>query len=62
MRIRACLNYYAANPDSPGHDVTPLVGRSNEYRLRSGDWRVIFDRHPDHLMVNRVAHRREVYR
>ncbi len=36
----------------------------NRYRLRVGDWRVIYTLHDDVLLVLvvRVAHRREAYR
>jgi len=39
--------------------VNPLVG---QYRLRVGDYRVLFDIHGQNLIVLRVQHRREVYR
>jgi mRNA interferase RelE/StbE len=36
----------------------------DEYRLRVGDWRVVYTLHDDVLtvLVVRIAHRREVYR
>lgn len=50
----------------PGHpvlDVKKLQG-SPFYRLRVGDWRVIFDRKNAVRIIEiiRVRHRREVYR
>jgi mRNA interferase RelE/StbE len=43
--------------------VTALKG-GDTYRLRVGDWRVIYTLHGDVMMVLvvRVGHRREVYR
>ena len=45
-------------------DVTALKGRPGEYRLRVGDWRVLFalDAGRGELLVQRVRHRREAYR
>jgi len=44
-------------------NVTAMKG-TDEYRLRVGDWRVVYTLHEDVLMVLvvRVGHRREVYR
>ena len=35
---------------------------ANEYRLRVGDWRVLFTREAGVVLVHKVGHRREVYR
>ena len=45
-------------------DVKALRGSPGLYRLRVGDWRVVFalDSARTDLVVERVAHRREVYR
>ncbi|HEY4104749.1 MAG TPA: type II toxin-antitoxin system RelE/ParE family toxin [Polyangiaceae bacterium] len=45
-------------------DVKALKGSPGMYRLRVGDWRVVFalDSARTDLVVERVAHRREVYR
>ncbi len=50
-------------PDHPVLDVKKLQG-SPFYRLRVGDWRVIFDRKNAVRIIEiiRVRHRREVYR
>ncbi len=51
------------DPDHPVLDVKKLSG-SPFYRLRVGDWRVIFDRKNAVRIIEiiRVRHRREVYR
>jgi len=41
-------------------DVKKLKG-SDDYRLRHGDWRAIFEI-AGNIVVVRIAHRREVYR
>lgn len=63
LRERAIrrLDAYAETPDAPHHDVIHLVG-TEEYRLRVGDWRVVFRIRGDRLEVLRIGHRREVYR
>lgn len=45
------------------HGARKLVGEQTAWRIRIGDYRVIYDVHDDVLtvMVVRAAHRREVY-
>lgn len=46
------------------HGAKSLVTRPGEYRIRVGDYRVVYEIHDDRLvvLVVAVAHRREVYR
>lgn len=52
----------AADPRPAG--AKKLAGRENRWRLRAGDYRIIYEIRDDHLVVLVVAlgHRREVYR
>ena len=52
-----------ANAPRAAASVKALKG-GDEYRLRVGDWRVVYTLHDDVLMVLvvRIAHRRDVYR
>ena len=61
-RILIAIGRLAADPRGAGN-VKALRGSDN-YRLRAGDWRVIYTLRDDVLvvLVLRVAHRREVYR
>jgi mRNA interferase RelE/StbE len=45
-------------------DIRKLHGRSDEYRLRVGDWRVMFRLDDDGrvIVVSRVLNRRDAYR
>ena len=43
-------------------DVKRLTNFTPEYRLRVGDYRVLFEVEGGRVMVYRVRHRREVYR
>jgi mRNA interferase RelE/StbE len=42
-------------------DVKRLTHFTPKYRLRVGDWRVLFDLEKDRLIVCRVCHRSEAY-
>ena len=52
----------AANPRPPG--VEKLAGPDDFYRIRVGDYRIIYQIQDDVLMilVVKIGHRREVYR
>jgi mRNA interferase RelE/StbE len=47
-RIVARTKEVAVNPYAQHNDVTKLKGRDG-YRLRVGDWRVIYESHDDRL-------------
>ncbi len=61
-RIQAALELLSADPRPPA--ATRLVGSSNEWRVRTGEYRIIYEIHDDRLvvLVLRVGHRRDVYR
>lgn len=61
-RIARRIEAYADAPDATGHDVVPLAGSPGLFRLRSGDWRVIFERDEARMRILAVKHRREAYR
>lgn len=42
-------------------DVKKLVGHASGWRLRVGDWRVLFERERELLVVHRIVHRSEAY-
>jgi mRNA-degrading endonuclease RelE of RelBE toxin-antitoxin system len=62
QRVYRKIVAYTAAPGSTAHDVVPLRGTLDGYRLRVGDWRVIFWLTPHTMYVRRVVHRREAYR
>jgi mRNA interferase RelE/StbE len=61
-KIVLAVTRLADNPRP--HGVRSLVGRLNEYRIRIGEYRVVYEIHDDRLvvLVVAVAHRREIYR
>jgi mRNA interferase RelE/StbE len=61
-RIIAAIQALAGNPRPPG--CRKLAGSKRDWRIRVGDYRVVYEI-ADQIRVvrvNRVRHRREVYR
>ena len=60
-RILGRLEKLASNPRPPG--CKKLVGGDKQWRIRIGDWRVVYeiDDKAKTVDVTRIAHRREVY-
>lgn len=61
-RIREKIRALAATPRPTG--VKKLKGSANRYRLRVGDYRILYTVHDEERLVRIVviAHRREAYR
>jgi len=61
-RIVAAIETLESDPRPPG--CKKLVGSDHTYRVRIGDYRVIYDIHDATLiiLVVRIRHRRDVYR
>jgi mRNA interferase RelE/StbE len=62
QRLVARIEGLAANPRPPGCEK--LAGYSDRYRVRQGDYRVVYsiDDAARVVLVVKVGHRREVYR
>lgn len=61
-RVQAVVELLAADPRPSG--AKKLVGGAGEWRVRTGDFRVVYEIH-DHVLVVLVValgHRREIYR
>jgi len=60
-RIATAIDALADNPRP--HGCKKLTG-DVAWRIRVGDWRILYEIHDDRLLVLvlRIAHRREVYR
>mgnify|MGYP001806176574 CR=1 FL=1 len=61
QRILSSIEKLAENPASPDLDVKALQGR-NGYRLRVGDWRVIYSQDGIVLAIEKVAPRGTIYK
>ncbi|MSP53370.1 MAG: type II toxin-antitoxin system RelE/ParE family toxin [Gammaproteobacteria bacterium] len=57
------INDLGHNPDDPTLDVKRLIGEPY-YRLRVGDWRIIFDREDvlKIIFIERIKPRGDVYK
>jgi len=62
MLIRAKIDEIAANPCGQHNNVTKLTGRDG-YRLRVGDWRVLYELQDEQiiLLVVKIGPRGSVY-
>jgi mRNA interferase RelE/StbE len=61
IQSRVLARIEAMSTDLRG-DVKRLTGFTGEYRLRVGDYRVLFEIEGKSIVVYRVRHRREAYR
>lgn len=61
-RMQAAIELLAEQPRPSG--AKKLVGGEGEWRVRTGDYRIVYEIHDDVLLVLVVAvgHRREIYR
>lgn len=62
-RIAEKIDLLGLNPDNPTLDVKPLTGQPY-YRLRVGNWRVIFDRQDDVkiIAIEKIKPRGDAYK
>jgi mRNA interferase RelE/StbE len=60
-RLQAALDLLADQPRPPA--ATRLVGGAGEWRVQTGDYRIIYEINNDELLVLvlQVGHRREIY-
>ena len=62
--IKGKLKVLARNPEALKNDIKPLKGTlKNLYRLRIGNYRVIYKKEDDKLiiLIIRIGHRKEIY-
>jgi mRNA interferase RelE/StbE len=59
-KIRAKILQYATDPASQANNVKKLKGREG-FRLRVGDWRVIFDDQGNVLAILEIGPRGDIY-
>ena len=60
-QIQSKITQYASDPKSLANNVKGLVGMKGYYRLRVGDWRVIFSESGDVIAIIRIAPRGGAY-
>lgn len=61
-RVQGAIELLATEPRPPG--TKKLVGGDGELRVRTGDYRIVYEIHDDVLLVLvlAVGHRRDIYR
>ncbi len=61
-RIAAAIDRLAVDPRPSG--VRKLTGADNLWRIRVGDYRIVYEIEDDRLVVLivRIGHRRDIYR
>jgi mRNA interferase RelE/StbE len=61
-RVQAAIDLLAEEPRPPG--ARQLVGGAGEWRVRTGDFRIIYDIRDGELLVLviKVGHQRDVYK
>ncbi|OAE43947.1 type II toxin-antitoxin system RelE family toxin [Brucella intermedia] len=59
--IRSKIEQYAADPASLANNVKALKGGEGVFRLRVGDWRVLFTDEGEIIAIVRIAPRGSVY-
>lgn len=62
QRIRAAIDLLAGTPRPP--NATKLRGEDHAYRIRVGNYRVVYEIHDTQLIVQvvRLGHRKDIYR
>lgn len=59
--IRSKIEQYAADPASLANNVKALKGEGGQFRLRVGDWRVIFSEGGEVVAIIKIAPRGGAY-
>ena len=61
-RLLDRLEKIALRPNGSHASVQALAGDTGVFRVRQGNWRAVFSIEDGNVIVDRIAHRREVYR
>ena len=61
-RLRSKIRQYATDPASLDNNVEAIVGEFGAFRLKVGDWRIVFRLDQDVMHVRVIASRGSAYR
>jgi mRNA interferase RelE/StbE len=61
-RLLERLEGIAKDPFARQPSVKPMSGQSGSFRVRQGDWRAVYSIEDGDVIVERVGHRKDVYR
>jgi mRNA interferase RelE/StbE len=59
--VRSKIEQYATDPASLANNVKVLKGEPDVFRLRVGDWRVLFNEDGDVIAIIKIAPRGAAY-
>jgi mRNA interferase RelE/StbE len=64
VQIQALLKILALSGEPRPEDCKKLIGMDNKYRLRVGEYRVIYkiDDNAQTVKINKIAHRQDAYK
>ena len=62
QRLAILEGLHALADEHPSADIKALAGHRGWYRLRVGDWRVLYLSDPPGVMVERIVNRRDLER
>ena len=57
-KIKAFANNY---PDTAGFDLDKMAGQDRVWRMRVGNYRVIFALRDQEMIITNIGHRKEIY-
>ncbi len=61
-RLRDRLERIVGSPFAPQPSVNPMSGEPGSFRFRQGDWRAIYSVEDGDVIVERMGHRKGIYR
>lgn len=59
-RLQAAIDSLRAN--AYPHGAVKMVSPKKLYRIRIGDYHILYEVEPTRIVIGKIAHRREVYR
>ena len=61
-RKRLKLGLLGLEKEPPDGNIVPIVGKENTYRLRVGNFRVLYEKHSDKIRVTNIDSRGQIYK
>ena len=62
QRLAIVEGMHALADECPGAEIKALAGHRGWYRLRVGDWRVLYLSDPPGIVIDRIVNRRDLER
>lgn len=58
-RLAVAIESLRKNPFPPGH--VKLKNTHDAFRIRVGDWRILYEVQADQLIIHNIGHRKNIY-